>query len=262
MYEVLLGILERANALDYEIVILPITSKKAFEDENFIANLVRVNDLCALILMGIEKHTLYYEELKKINIPTACIDGDLTSEYVGNVSIDNTAAFLEATDFIIKNMATNNLQIHLLFMSGRKNSIACINRQKGFEDAIRKSDKEIISHVYYGDYSERKSYEIVSMILDQKIKVDAIICANDMMAVGATNAILEKGFSIPKNVQVIGCDNVVIGRFLHPSISTISMNKSDIGFKAVELVHNIMNNTAKQRETIIAHELLLRETTA
>lgn len=261
MYEVLLGILRCSDELGYETVLLPITSKKALEERNFISNLVRANDLCGLILMGVEKNTLYYEELKQIKIPTVCIDGGLSTDYVGNVSIDNMAAFLEATDFMIKNIHKKDAPINLIFMSGRKNSIACIDRQKGFEVAIGRSNRKIMSQVYYGDYSEKKSYEIISMIMEQKVKVDGIVCANDMMAAGATRALLERGIFIPRETQIIGCDNVTIGSYIHPSISTVAMNKFDMGYTAVRLVHNIKNNIKKERNVIISHKLIHRETT-
>ncbi len=261
MYEVFLGILQGSNDLNYEAVIIPVTTKEISDDPNFLLNIAKKNDLCAMVLMGLEKNTQYYKELAEIKFPIACIDGDIESDYVAHISIDNRRAFYEITNYLINSLDDREGPLNFLYMSGRENTIAGFYRHQGFDQAISQSGRDIVREVYYGDYSEKKSHEIISSLIEGNTKVDGIVCANDMMAIGAAKAILENSMSIPEDIQITGCDNISLSHYTHPSISTVSVDKYKIGYEAVELLNNIINNRSEDRSIIIPHELIIREST-
>lgn len=261
MYEVLLGILKSSSILHYESVIIPVTNEEFQDEPNFLTNLAKKNDLCAMVLMGIEKNTKYYRQLKNIKIPIVCIDGDVETDFVGHVSIDNEKAYFEITKHVIDNAKNTKQTLNIIFMSGRENSIVCNSRQKGFERAICESNKNITVSVYFGDYNEKKSYDIVSSLISQKAKIDAIVCANDMMAIGAKKAFLQNHINIPEEVQITGCDNIPLSHYTHPSMSTVSVDKFEMGYKSVELVDNILNQRGQNRAIIVPYKILLREST-
>ena len=66
-------------------------------------------------------------------------------------------------------------------------------------------------------------------MLAKKIEFDAIFASSDMIAVGATRAVKRFGLIVPKDIAVVGYDNIQISRYNSPSITTISQDLSKAG---------------------------------
>ena len=72
----------------------------------------------------------------------------------------------------------------------------------------------------------------------------AIICGNDLMAMGAMKALMERGIRVPEDVSVMGFDGVAMGKFWSPSLTTMSVDKATFGRRAFDLLYsNIVNET-------------------
>ena len=71
-----------------------------------------------------------------------------------------------------------------------------------------------------------------------------MICGNDLMAMGAMKALLERGIRVPEDVSVMGFDGIAMGQFWSPSLTTMSVDKATFGRRAFELLYsNIVNDT-------------------
>ena len=82
-------------------------------------------------------------------------------------------------------------------------------------------------YVIFGDYPKLRAFEVgynsAQRLLDKKLEFDSIFCLNDSAAMGVMKCLLEHGIKIPENVCVIGCDNITMSRYVHPSLSTIDV---------------------------------------
>ena len=90
----------------------------------------------------------------------------------------------------------------------------------------------------------------------------AIFATNDIVAIGAWQKLLEQGFHIPRDVSLLGFDNVELGRLLLPPLTTIAQNISRLGACATELLLSHFGNpTAIGRGAVVAPQLLVRGST-
>ena len=103
----------------------------------------------------------------------------------------------------------------------------------------------------------------MKFLLDQENPVTALFASHDLMAVGAYEAVFEKGLSIPDDISIIGHDNIEISRLVHPKLTTLDTFKKKLGQAGVELlIEEIGDKTRINREIIFKTELIIRDSTS
>lgn len=96
-------------------------------------------------------------------------------------------------------------------------------------------------------------------IISEHPEVDAVLCANDIIAIGFMRAALIKGKNIPRDIAVIGCDDVKIARFYTPALTSIQLHEYDIGQRAVSQLERLIGGEEKLQNELIETELIIRE---
>ncbi|WP_333953199.1 substrate-binding domain-containing protein [Sphingomonas aerolata] len=123
---------------------------------------------------------------------------------------------------------------------------------RGLRDAL---------HVEIGDYSAGSAFVATQALL--AAGVTAIFCFSDEMALGALSAIGEAGLSCPRDVSVMGFDDLPLARYFQPALTTIAQPKGMIGQRTVELLVDILRGVeCPRRQTTLAHTLVVRGSTA
>ena len=218
-------------------------------NENLVFDWLRSNEIDGLIYYGLE----IPESWKKIFVEEKmCVAGinTMPDAYISSVNIDNFEASFELAVHII-----NSGRKKFLYLSGIDGSFVSDERKNGFVSACKKNDifdYDIIS----ARYSETEAYRIVSEYDTEK--VDAIICANDDMAIGTIQALKRIGADIPGKIAVAGADNIITGRYISPSLTTFSNSQHQLGVSAVECVI-AMAKGEKPRTVILPYEIILRK---
>ena len=87
-----------------------------------------------------------------------------------------------------------------------------------------------------GDYTPASGYRAMRELLETGLAIDAVLCGNDQMAVGAVRALLEAGRRVPEDVAVMGFDDNFPATLIDPPLSTVSVPKQRMGREAVELL--------------------------
>lgn len=80
-------------------------------------------------------------------------------------------------------------------------------------------------------------YHHAKRLLQKRQPFTAVICCNDLMAMGAIRALTESGLNVPHDVSVIGFDGIALGRYCSPTLTTLAMPSKSFGEKAFELLH-------------------------
>ncbi len=88
----------------------------------------------------------------------------------------------------------------------------------------------------------------------------AIVCVNDLMAVGAMREIRGRGLRIPEDISVTGFDNVRLSQFCYPALTTVHIPRDQIGQNICEVLIPNME-TMLEHEILIAPELVVRDST-
>lgn len=100
-------------------------------------------------------------------------------------------------------------------------------------------------------------------LLKKKVDFTAVFAASDQMAIGAMRALLDEGIRIPEDVAIIGLDNNFPSTLVTPSLSSVNFPKFDMGYQAVELLTQKIQNPEQERSVIVLDtELIVRQSTS
>ena len=93
-------------------------------------------------------------------------------------------------------------------------------------EAKAKQDKEQMEEE---ETDEEAGAHAIRKLLKRKVHFTAVLTLNDLMAFGAIRELNKKGLRVPDDISVIGCDNLEIGRYFVPSISTLDVSSFEMG---------------------------------
>jgi LacI family transcriptional regulator len=107
---------------------------------------------------------------------------------------------------------------------------------------------------------EQGGYDATKLLLQRQSKVDGIFCFNDLVALGALGALNELRVSVPGQVAVIGFDDLRLASLTTPPLSTLHVDKLDLGRSMVRmLLERIRGDIQVEDECIIRPKLIVRE---
>jgi LacI family transcriptional regulator len=95
--------------------------------------------------------------------------------------------------------------------------------------------------VLEGDFREERGYRATRRLLERDLGITALFCANDQSAAGAFRAVRDAGLSIADDISLIGYDDVLLARYLHPALTTVAQPLRDMGRAAAEISLGILN---------------------
>ena len=90
----------------------------------------------------------------------------------------------------------------------------------------------------------------------------AILCSNDLTAMGAIRALKLAGRRVPEDVSVVGADDIPFAELTQPQLTTVKMPRERLGRLAMEMLGEVMNEAAAEgRDAVLETELVIREST-
>lgn len=132
------------------------------------------------------------------------------------------------------------------FINGETWQDAAKDRLKGYRQALATADLPFDERlVRDGDWSSGKGFELTLSLMREPNPPTAIFCANDLMAIGAIEALKQLGQRVPEDVSVMGYDDQEIARHTHPPLTTVVLPNYELGRWAVEtLLQEEQNRSA------------------
>lgn len=111
------------------------------------------------------------------------------------------------------------------------------------------------------DTVELTAKKIVEFLPNRK-DVTAFFCCNDLMGVGTVNACRRLKFKVPRDISVMGYDNVSLSHFIEPKLTTMDQNMMTLGWTAASLLmEKIASDNKTSRQVVLQNTLVLRDTT-
>ncbi len=169
------------------------------------------------------------------------------------VRLDNAAGARAVADHLI-----SLGRKHVVHIAGAAGNIDAQERADAFRDAMRKQGVTV--EVVQGDFSEESGEAAIEALLESGRKVDAIFAGNDMMAIGALQALRHAGLRVPEDVAVVGFDDVPLAR--HVGLTTVRVRIAELGERAL---HRLLSILAGEDDgggqELHTPELVVRSTT-
>ena len=177
----------------------------------------------------------------------------LASEIEGYPSIcfDNKSGIRECTEHLI----TEHKCTRIGFVSGPETNSEAAERMSAYTQALQRHG--IImdqNRIVYGDFSPY-SQDVVRELLDRCPDLEAIVFANDSMALGGYQVFEERGIEVGHDILVTGFDNIPDSAILTPPLTTVEADASELGYSAVleclKIRDNIPIRSIKVRSTMV-----------
>lgn len=180
---------------------------------------------------------------------------------VSTVVIDNYQGAKIATDHIISRGKKK-----IAHISGPLDWWESKQRFLGWQDALmREGIKPNENMVAEGNWSSKSGKKAFDQLLCSFPEMDAIFVANDQMALAVLHTACEKGINIPKDLLVVGFDNIPESEYFYPSLTTVSQDLLSLGSLAVEeLIYlirakNLKQTTSKHNYRVLQPSLIIRK---
>ncbi len=103
-------------------------------------------------------------------------------------------------------------------------------------------------------------FESMNALLELPVPPQAIFAGNDAMAVGAYQAIFQKGMKVPDDISIVGYDDIDLSSYMIPPLTTIHQPKDELGQQAVsQLIYRMDNPEAETGVLVLTPELIERQ---
>lgn len=236
------GILDeaRVNRMDVYIFTCHVNYTEAAAIKEGAYNIMRLPDLSTFdgaIVMpnSIQKKEIAEEIIGKIlesSIPAVSVEEKIEGMY--SVEISNFDAQKKIMDHLLAHRDVRTVNYISVFFANKEGK----SRLDAYRNALKERNIPIReSQIYYGDYSEMSGRNAVREFLKRDgCLPDAIVCANDAMAVGAIHELNCRGYQVPEDVIVTGFDNDELSYYGSPSLTSVDQNQEQIGCEAVRLL--------------------------
>lgn len=239
------GITARATELDYNVIFF--TNQGGYGQnlydagELYIAEVPYFEKLDGIILAPDTYSLEGLEDRLKIRIKEEAhcpvVSVRLEREDYYNVLVDNNTVI----EKLIRHFIEDHGFTRLNFLAGPKGVKDSEERLESYRRILSEYNIPIEEErIYYGDYWRHKPYEAVNYWVNSDLPLpEAIICANDYMAIATTNALHEKGIKVPDQVAISGCDDISGAADWIPSITTARIPMYQMGMEAVDKIARI-----------------------
>ena len=228
--------------------------------KNFDLKSINLNfpDIVGVIFVGFYHDDLVLE-LKNKEIPIVLLDYHLPTEDINSVLIDNTDGILKACRYLAELGHTR-----VAYISGDRVQSSAQERLFGFRRA-----KELFGLLddpaLLGECKGRidQAREVMNKIIDSGINPTAVVTHNDVFALGAMDAVKQRGLSIPADISVIGFDDITLAREIVPALTTVHVPKHMMGVMAVRrLLHITEGKEYPYKKILLSTRLIIRNSTA
>ncbi len=183
--------------------------------------LLRRVDGVALLTSEFEAAPL--ESLVQNRIPVVTTDHYRTAPGISDIVIDFAGGMSQLVAHL-KSLGHRSMG----FIGGTGNLITSRVRRESFLDAVVKqglSSRD--GWIVEGDFKIDGGSAAMARILDQPEVPTAVVCANDLTAIGALRTAHERGIRIPEDISVTGCDDIAMADIVYPPLTTLRISRKE-----------------------------------
>ncbi len=173
------------------------------------------------------------------NIPIVTLENSFDSDELGFVGIDH----IKYTEMAIQHLIDIGHK-DIAILQGPEYLPLCSDNRVGYCQAMEKNNLTIKEENFLiGNYLPLSGYNVLQQVYSQgKPSWTALFAANDQMAIGAIKAAKDLGIVIPDELAVMGFDNIFVSSLIEPQLTTINVPKFDMGYQAMNLLIDIIEN--------------------
>lgn len=196
-----------------------------------------------------------------LEVPVVAVAGHEHLAGVTNVTLDHETAALDTMRHL-KSLGHKKIAV----IRGQPASSDSAIRWKATAKAARQVGieipKEMSVQLKDNTPSPEHGYVVTQQLLKQTNRFTALVCFNDFAALGAIRALEDAGLAVPRDVSVVGFDDIRLSVFARPSITTVRQPLSEMGKSAAQILLQRLQGASAPAEFAVEPKLVVRESTA
>lgn len=213
-------------------VILGNTMRSSDQEDAKIGSLLEMR-VAGLLVCSLNVRNPTVVKLADLDIPTVYCD-------VSVPGVDK-AYLVNGRDAFGAQLATQHLiacgRTRIAHLAGTSETLVTEHRLQGYAAALEAAGLHVDPHrVVHVEYSERGGFLGMQRLLDRAPEVDAVFAANDLIALGAMEAIEQSGRSVPSDIAVVGYDDIRLASLVRPRLTTIRQSASAMGEQGMRML--------------------------
>ena len=215
------------------------------------------NKVRGVAVMTSEFSPALAKELAANHVAVVFLDLGTVQTLTSNLRIDYSRGIFQAI---------NHLHDHghsdFAFIAGPMNLRSSVTRRTAFIDALRRCGVRSYRTID-GNHKVDGGISAVHTLLQVRALPTALLCSNDLTAIGALRALDKAGVRVPDDVSVVGFDDIYWSQLSHPPLTTISVSRDRLGDLAYEALGRMLRSKRHAgAEYILETHLVIRQSTA
>jgi LacI family transcriptional regulator len=246
------GIAQACNQYNYTLSLFLIGTHE--DEEKIYPRISRKGLLDGILVQSGQIGDQLIDRLLSSNIPLVTAGRPFQSSDVSYIDVDNINAAYSAVSHLVR-LGYQRIGT----ITGLADSTVSVDRKEGYLKALTERGRDVDSNlIAEGDFTEAGGYYAMQRLLPAR--PDAIFAASDMMALGAMRAASDAGLRVPDDIAFIGFDDLPLATLPKPQLTTVRQPIYQFGFKAVEILIDLIENGLKPpRRIIMDTELVIRD---
>jgi len=244
-----------ARSRGYEVVL----ANTDYQSEQLVASVqlmigLRVAGLAAIV-SEMEEHLI--QTLAHSRIPVTFYDVGTPQKNITNIRVDYRKGIRKIVGYL------NSLGHRRMAFIGHHSTLGPISeRRKAFLDSVTRSSPGGEAKIFAGADGPEGGRQAARDLFESGFRPTAILCVNDVMAVGVLRELRDRGLQVPRDISVTGFDNIRLAEFCSPPLTTVHIPRDHIGHTIFEnIVGDEAGKHSSGREILIDPELVVREST-
>lgn len=182
-------------------------------------------------------------------MPVVMLAGPREIDHLDHVEVDNVGGELEQTRHLIEDHGLSRMA----FIGCEEDSPDATARFRGFQEACRRAGLPVSRRpTEVGALTQAGGRAAVERLLDRGgDRPEALLFANDQMAVGALGSLERRGVRVPQDVAVTGFDGIPLGRMVRPALTTVRQPMLGLGEMAVELLVRRLGDPGRRPQSVV-----------
>jgi DNA-binding LacI/PurR family transcriptional regulator len=185
-----------------------------------------------VLLLSLHDDDALPERIRDHGLPVV-LGGRATEQQQGAyVDADNALGARLAVDHLVHRGRRN-----IAAIAGPADMVVGRTRHDGYLAGLRAAGLEADEAlVVRGDFSQASGESGMRVLLSRRPDLDAVFCANDLMAAGALRVLREAGREVPRDVSVVGFDDAPLAQSTHPPLTTVHQSPEQMGREMVAML--------------------------
>lgn len=213
----------------------------------------------AVAVMTFRAESPLLEPLIAQDIPLVSIDVSTEAPRSTILEIDYAQGITQA----VQHLAVLGHR-RIAYAGGPMPHLTNLRRKTAFLDATRSIGLELEEpHIFEGAHTFEGGTQAAQQFLDLKDRPTAIVCSNDVMAVGVMRVLARRNIKVPGEMSVVGFDDIHLAEFANPPLTTVRMSREDIARSAFSAIQQLINvdGPIAPPPTRVGTSLIVREST-